>query len=102
MEVIIPLEAKAERTKVEDNLLELNQKLVDVTKENQKAATIAIEIVLGIGIGLSIVGAYYWHEKIHKRDDKLAQLQIEKLEAEVAKLRNELSNSNPSSSASGA
>jgi uncharacterized membrane protein YidH (DUF202 family) len=102
MEVIIPLEAQAERSKVDDNRLELNQKLLDVTKENERAAKIGIEIILGIGTALSIFGAYNWYEKIHKRDDKLAQLQIEKLEAEVVKLRNELTNSNPSSSESNA
>ena len=88
-EVAISLEAKAERTKSEDELLNLNKKLIEVTKANEHAATIAVSAVIGIGIVLSFFGAQLWYTKIQLRDDKLAQLQLEKAELEVAKLRRE-------------
>jgi len=97
MEVIIPLEAKAERNKGENDLLELNKKLIEVSKSNERSATTMMETALVMGIVLSLFGAYNWYEKIHKRDEKLAQLQIEKLEAEVAKIRAELANLNSNS-----
>jgi len=90
MEVIIPLEANAQRSKADNDLIELNKTLIEVSKSNEKMAEIIIGVVLGTGIALSAVGAYKWYEKIQKRDDKLAQLQIDKLEVEVAKLRTEL------------
>ena len=98
MEVIIPLEANAQRSKADNDLIEFNKKLIEVSMSNEGAAKYLIAAVLGIGIALSVVGAYAWHEKIQKRDDKLAQLQIDKLEAEVMKLRTELATSIPSSS----
>lgn len=93
MEVIIPLEAKAERGKAEDELLTLNKKLIEVAQSNEKAATDAISAVLGVGIALSVFGAHKWHVKIQLRDDRLAQLQIEKLEVEISKLRAEIQSS---------
>lgn len=91
MEIIIPLEANAARSKAEDDLLEMNKKLLDVTKSNEKSANFGVSVILGFGISLSVLGALRWHRKIQVRDDKLAQLQIEKLEAEISKLRAELS-----------
>ena len=84
-EVVIPLEAKADRSKIENDLLALNQRLIEVTKSNEKSANTAIGIVLGIGLLLSAYGALKWHQVIQSRDDK-SYLQLRKLEAEVAKL----------------
>lgn len=98
MEVIIPLEAKATRSKAEEDLLEMNKKLLDVTKSNEKSANFGVSVILGFGIALSVLGALRWYGKIQLRDDKLAQLQIEKLEAEISKLRAEVTserNSDP-------
>lgn len=89
-EVIIPLEAKADRSKIENDLLALNQRLIEVTKSNEKSASTAIGIVLGFGLLLSAYGAKKWHQVIQTRDDKLADLQLRKLEAEVAKLEAEV------------
>jgi hypothetical protein len=91
-EVIIPLETKPQRTKTEDELLDMHKKLVEVTRENEKASLVVIAIVAAFGFNLSIYGAMKWYGVIQKRDDKLAVLQSEKLEAEIAKLRMEYSN----------
>ena len=90
MEIAIPLEAKVQRSKAEDETLGLNKKLIDVTNENQQVASTSISILLCFGIILSTIGAQQWHQKVQLRDDKLAILQIEKLEAEILKLRAEL------------
>jgi len=92
-ELIIPLEANAQRSKADNDLIELNKRLLDVSISDEKTAKFVIQLVLGAGIFLSLLGAYEWHEKIQKRDDKLAQLQIDKLEAEVTKLRTEVATS---------
>jgi hypothetical protein len=88
--VVIPLEGNAQRSKADNDLLELNKKLIEISVTNEKTAKIIIGSALGFGICLSAFGAYKWHEKIQKRDDKLAQLQIDKLEVEVTKLRIEV------------
>ncbi|WP_133247304.1 hypothetical protein [Azospira sp. I13] len=90
MEALILLEAKTEKNKIDEDLLEMNKKLLEVAKSNDKTGNIFAGAVLGTGIALSIFGAFLWHGKIQLRDDKLAQLQIEKLELELSKLRGEL------------
>lgn len=89
MEVIIPLEGKVQRIKSEEDMLELNKKLLEVTQANEKTASAMVGIVISIGIILSVYGASRWYGQIQLRDDKLANLQIEKLEAEISKLRAE-------------
>ena len=98
-EAIIPLEAKVQRTKAEDDLLSMNKKLIEVTKSNEDAAGIVIVVILLVGISLSIAGAQMWYSTIQKRDDRLAALQQEKLELEIEKLRSELAMPVPSESA---
>lgn len=95
-ETIIPLEAKAQRTKAEDDLLAMNKKLIEVTKSNEEVAGIIIIVILAVGISLSIAGAQMWYSTIQKRDDRLAALQQEKLEIEIEKLRSELAKPAPS------
>ncbi|HXU93297.1 MAG TPA: hypothetical protein VFP33_06520 [Gallionella sp.] len=89
MEVVILLEAKEQRSKADDDLLEMNKKLLEIAKSNEKAGNTLVSAILGIGIALSAYGAFLWHGKIQLRDDKLAQLQIEKLEVEISKLQGE-------------
>jgi len=96
-EALIPLEAKAQRTKVEEDTLAMNKKLIEVTKSNENAAGVAIAIVLVLGLSLSSYGATRWHRDIQQRDDRLAALQIEKLEVEIAKLRAETKLTTPAS-----
>jgi hypothetical protein len=90
-EVVIPLEAKAERTKAEEDLLAMNRKLIAVTKDNERSANVLIGLVLGVGILLSLYGAAKWHQVVQKRDDQLAELQLRKLSAEVARLETAVS-----------
>ncbi len=85
-EVVIPLEAKSERTKAEEQLLALNKKLLEVTRANENTTYGALFVVLASGVLLSIVGAARWSQVVQSRDDRLAELQIRKLAAEVAKL----------------
>jgi hypothetical protein len=89
-EVVISLEAKADRTKSENDLLGLHKKLIEVTKSNQDVATAWVGTVLGLGIVMSFAGARAWYTKIQLRDDKLAELQLERAELEVERLRREL------------
>lgn len=95
-ETIIPLEAKTQRSKAEIDLLDMNKKLIEVTKSNEHAAESIIIIVLAIGITFSALGAQSWYSTIQKRDDRLVALQQEKLELEIEKLRSELRKSTSS------
>lgn len=92
-ETIIPIEAKAQRSKAEDELLSMNKKLIEVTKSNEESAGTVIIFIFAVGISLSISGAQMWYSSIQKRDDRLATLQQEKLELEIEKLRSELAKS---------
>lgn len=89
-ETIIPLEAKVQRSKIEDNQLAMNKKLIEVSKSNENFAGSVLMLFLMVGIVLSCYGFLEWHQKIQPRDDKLATLQIAKLEVDIAKLRSEL------------
>jgi hypothetical protein len=89
-EIAIPLEAKSPRTKAEDDVLAMYRHLIEVTKSNEYVVSLAVGVLLAVGLILSGYGAKRWHSEIQKRDDKLASLQVEKLEAEVAKLRADL------------
>lgn len=94
-EIVIPLEAKTPRTKTEDDILEMNRKLIEVTRSNETFWNQAIGCAMGLGTALCILGAWEWLRKIQPRDDRLAALQVEKLEAEIAKLKAETAKINP-------
>jgi positive regulator of sigma E activity len=85
-EVVISLDSKSPRSKNEDDLLELNKKLLEVTNSNEKTANIAIGFVFFLGAALSFLGASSWYIKVQQRDDQLVNLQMQKLEAEISKL----------------
>ncbi|HSI42835.1 MAG TPA: hypothetical protein VK949_00700 [Methylotenera sp.] len=89
-EILIALESKEPRTKIENHVLELNTKLLEVTKANEKNIYFAIGLILGIGMLLSYYGAANWYKKVQLRDDRLVQLQLQKLEIEVEKLSLEI------------
>lgn len=86
-EIVIPLEAKESRSKAEDETLKLNKKLIDITKYNKDFALTVLAALFGTGLGISAIGAVYWYKKIQLRDDKLAELQLRKLELEIVKLQ---------------
>jgi len=90
LEVMIPLEAKENRTKAENDLLALHKRLIEVTKLNEQMTIWPVAVVMVLGLSLSWYGAKKWNQVIQTSDDKLADLQIRKLEAEVAKLEAEV------------
>lgn len=94
-EVIISLEANAQRSKADGDRLELNKRLLDIAKSNEGVANNFIILSMIFGIILSWFGFQLWYERIQKRDDAVAQLQLEKLELEVAKLRESLAEKEP-------
>lgn len=89
-EIIIALEAKDKRSKEEEDQLALKKMLLEITRENEKAANSALSAILGVAIAISGLGAHGWYGKVQKRDDKIADLQIAKLEHEIAKLAAEI------------
>lgn len=91
LDVIAKLEAANTLSKVEERSLETARMLVKITQSNERFANYAIAIILSIGFLLSWYGAQKWHSIVQKRDDSIANLQVEKLELEVAKLRSEQS-----------
>ncbi|MBB6558870.1 NAD(P)H-dependent flavin oxidoreductase YrpB (nitropropane dioxygenase family) [Acidovorax soli] len=88
-EAMIGLEARTTRTKLEDDTLAFNRRLVEVTQSNEMAANYALGGLIALGLVLSFYGALRWHQVIQPRDDEIARLQKEKLEAEIAKLQTE-------------
>lgn len=92
-EVVISLEANSPRSKVDEDRLEMNKKLIAVSKSNENFANIVLAFILVIGVVFSLIGFWLWYERIQMRDDKLAQLQLEKLQAEIAKLRADVASS---------
>ena len=89
LEVVISLESKQQRSKSEEDLLALNRRLIDISKSNETLAVVVIAVVTAIGVLLSIFGAKHWSQEIQSRDDRLAELQLEKLELELGELRGE-------------
>lgn len=89
VQAVIALDSKAERTKQEEESLKLNRLLIDVTKKNEDYVNIWLGVVIGFGLCLSGFGALQWHRTIQRRDDQLAELQIQKLQAEIAKIQSE-------------
>ena len=84
---VIPLEAKEKRTKAEDSMLAMSKKLIEVTKSNESFANGLIAVVLVAGLSLSWYGASNWHTKIQARDDMQSLLLLEKMRAEINKLK---------------
>lgn len=84
---VIPLEAKEKRTKAEDSMLAMSKKLIEVTKSNESFANGLIAVVLVAGLSLSWYGASNWQTKIQARDDMQSLLLLEKMRAEINKLK---------------
>jgi len=85
-EAIILLEAKAQRSNAEEDLLTWNKNRNEVTKLNQDFVGFIILVFFLAGIVLSVSGAQMWYPK-QSRDDRREILQLEKLEIEIAMLR---------------
>lgn len=91
IEIVIPLENKEHRTKAEEDQLIFSKKIINISTENERVAMYAAGTFLAVGIILSFFGGSKWYEKIQQRDDKLAELQIAKLSAEIEKIKMETS-----------
>lgn len=88
-ETITYLEAKAEPSKIDLDVVKMNRDLIALTNKNKDAGILASALPAGLGIFLSFYGAIKWYNVIQPRDDKIVSLQIAKLEAEIAKLKSE-------------
>lgn len=86
-EKIKQLEYIENRTKAEEDNLSLYTKLVEVATDNESTSKYLIGTMLGLGLLLSINGFYKWFSITQKRDDKISDLQLEKLELEVYRLQ---------------
>jgi F420-0:gamma-glutamyl ligase-like protein len=88
-QAVVMLEAKVGKTVEDNEILKLNKRMLEVTKGNEGTANTFAGGVIALGVIISLWGASKWHSVIQLRDDRLANLQIDKLEAEIAKLRSE-------------
>ena len=61
--------------------------LNELRKVPSAFAIILLNLTMGVGLGLSGIGAALWAKKKQKQDDRLTELQIVKLEAEIAQLK---------------
>lgn len=87
--MIIPLEANPSRSGVEINVLTLNKKLFDVAVADEKTSDIGVAGLLSVGLIFSAWGVNRSYKRVQIRDDWLAEMQMRKLEAEIAKLKRE-------------
>ncbi len=86
-ETIIFLESKSPRTKADEDILKLNERLLNVISENGNTANTAIGLLCGVGISISFLGAISWYRRVQQRDDELVKMQMEKLHLEIANLK---------------
>lgn len=89
-DAVIELQTKAERTTAEESQLLFKKKLIEIARSNESTGYVAVAILMVLGGLGSWYGATNWYRKIQLRDDKMAELQLAKLEAEVKKLQAEL------------
>lgn len=87
MEAIFTLEDKLEKPMVEQKRLFLNQTLLEKTANDESFANKLLGVVLGSGFLLAGWGWWNWKRVVHPRDERVAVLQVEKLELEVGRLR---------------
>lgn len=90
LEKQLVLNEKKKKTKVDEGALEITNKLLEITKANEKNAYYGIVLLLLIGVFLSLFGAYQWATKIQIRDDEIARLQEVKLLAEISVLNRQV------------
>jgi len=83
-------------------MLAMSKKLIEVTKSNESFANGLIAVVLVAGLSLSWYGASNWHTKIQARDDLQSLLLLEKMRAEINKLKLEAKALEQAPTASGA
>ena len=86
-EANMQLQDKVQRTKAEEDQIAANTKLLEVTKENEHFGYGFLIALFFAGLLTSGGGAAAWYDKVQKRDDRLGELQISKLELEIEELK---------------
>jgi len=81
------LEKIESKSKLEEDSYKMYTSLVEITNKNEKYFNKFIGIVMGFGCVLSVIGFYKWFSITQKRDDKIADLQMQKIEIELYKLK---------------
>jgi hypothetical protein len=97
VEEINQLELTEARSPVEQKRLELKKGVLDVTKSNERTFTIAVTVIMGLGLGLIFVGGVDWHRNVQALDNRIKELELKKLELEVRRLEKEAVASAPES-----
>lgn len=85
-ETINTMEAKTGGSKTDEDALKRSKRLLEVHSANEKHANNVITVVIALGIASSIWGFSCWKSRVQGRDDRLVELQIKRLELEVAQL----------------
>lgn len=83
---IIVMESKIERNQYDEALLKLDHELIELTNNNLDGFNYLSLGVCAFGVALSWYGLTRWLRIIQTRDNKLADLQAQKLELEIEKL----------------
>jgi hypothetical protein len=81
---ISQLQSEAASSPRHHDELALKNKLLDVTKNNEQMYVWIIGGAMALGVVLIAFGATRWYRIVQVRDDRIAELQLRKLELEVA------------------
>lgn len=87
---VVELDGKDEKSKVDTHRLEFAKDMAKATAENAQASRNILMVIFVVGGVLSMIGGYYWLEKIQPRDNEIANLQRDELRMEVVKLQAEV------------
>jgi hypothetical protein len=89
VDAVVSLEAKEPRTKAEEELLEVNRRLLQVTSSDDAVVRAVLGVAAGAGLLLVLYGWVQWQRLVRPRDERFAALQMEKLQLELSMLRAE-------------
>jgi hypothetical protein len=79
-------EAKQDRARAEE-LMKRFERLNEVQRIPKAVAMLIVILSINVGVFMSFMGFLFWAKKKQKQDDRLLELQIAKLEAEIENLR---------------
>lgn len=71
------------------NAVSLYEAVGKATRIHFAVAALVLSCVMFMGLAISAAGAVLWKRRIQTRDDRMAELQLRKLELEVARLEQE-------------
>lgn len=91
LEKIVELKNKYDTTEKlserEKQELKLNEKLLEISSQNEDFSSHILFGILGTGIGLSVIGFGRWYTVTHKQEQRIRVIQLEKLELELRELK---------------